>query len=71
MRGSRRGRASPTIVVRAPVFREEQPGRRGRIIEALTQILLADMEREAAEAARLSPSGGRVSLDRTEEAKAS
>lgn len=71
MKGSQRGRPSPTIVVHAPVFRDEQPGGRGRIVEALTQILLADLEREAAEEARLSPSGGRVSPDRIEEARAS
>lgn len=66
-----RGRPESSILVRAPVLRKEKPARRDRIVDALAQILLADLERQAVPEARVSPSRDKVSSDRIEEAKAS
>lgn len=65
------GRPESSILVRAPVFRKEKPARRDRVVQALAQILLADLERQAASEAKLSPSRDKVSSDRIGEAKAS
>lgn len=66
-----RGRPPTSIMVRAPISREHKVTNRDRIVDALVRILVADMEREAFEQARLSSSSGRVSSDQIEEAKAS
>ncbi len=66
-----RGRPPSSIVVRAPISRQHKVANCDRIVDALARILVADMEREAFEQARLSSSSGSVSSDQIEEAKAS
>lgn len=65
------GRRPADIQIRGPIIRAVSPERRERIVAALTQILLADLEREAAEQAGLSQPRGNVSARLNEEAKAS
>lgn len=66
-----RGRPGPQVIVRPPKTTALTPERRVRIVNALAEILVAHMEREASDQARLSPSRDKVSSDRNEEAKAS
>ena len=65
------GRPPAEIRIRGPIIRAVSHERRERIVAALTQILLADLEREAAEQAELSQPRGNVSAHLNEEAKAS
>jgi hypothetical protein len=65
------GRPPAEINIRGPMFRAASPERRERIVATLTQILLADLEREAAEQAALSQPPVNVSARLNEEAKAS